>query len=208
MKFKFVGGNPCLDFVNTVGNHLSSQQSEYLKSYEDLIAWGVASRVINKREGKKLLETFNNNSAKSSKALRKAIELREILFRILVATALKRDYSPSLIADFNVYLSETLKYIQIEKTGDKFSWEYDKSKNNLEQIIWAITWSAANLLVNENLKFLKVCADNLCGWLFLDTSKNKKRCWCDMKDCGNRNKFRRYYSKNKTKEGSQNVEKK
>jgi len=31
-----------------------------------------------------------------------------------------------------------------------------------------------------------------CRWLFLDTSKNHTRRWCDMKVCGNRIKARRF----------------
>jgi len=37
------------------------------------------------------------------------------------------------------------------------------------------------------------CADEQgCGWLFVDTSKNRRRRWCDINDCGNRAKQRRY----------------
>jgi predicted RNA-binding Zn ribbon-like protein len=38
-----------------------------------------------------------------------------------------------------------------------------------------------------------MCGGGLCGWLFLDESRGKRRRWCDMKDCGNREKARRYY---------------
>ncbi|MEO7208325.1 MAG: CGNR zinc finger domain-containing protein [Steroidobacteraceae bacterium] len=39
---------------------------------------------------------------------------------------------------------------------------------------------------------LRECASDMCGWLFLDLSKNGSRRWCDMKGCGNREKLRRY----------------
>jgi predicted RNA-binding Zn ribbon-like protein len=35
--------------------------------------------------------------------------------------------------------------------------------------------------------------------LFLDTSRNRSRRWCDMKDCGNRAKVKRHYQKSKIK---------
>jgi len=44
---------------------------------------------------------------------------------------------------------------------------------------------------------VRVCASDTCGWLFLDTSKNHTRRWCDMKSCGNRAKARKYYSQKK-----------
>ena len=39
------------------------------------------------------------------------------------------------------------------------------------------------------------CDADDCAWLFLDTSKNGSRRWCDMKQCGNRAKARRFHAK-------------
>jgi predicted RNA-binding Zn ribbon-like protein len=39
---------------------------------------------------------------------------------------------------------------------------------------------------------LKVCQESTCQWAFLDTSKNRSRCWCSMRVCGNRTKTRAY----------------
>jgi predicted RNA-binding Zn ribbon-like protein len=42
----------------------------------------------------------------------------------------------------------------------------------------------------------------LCGWLFVDRSRNGNRRWCDMRTCGSRDKMRRYYrSKRSTRDG-------
>lgn len=51
--------------------------------------------------------------------------------------------------------------------------------------------SAEALLTAERLLRVKACASSTCGWLFLDTSKNKSRRWCSMEVCGNREKGRR-----------------
>ena len=53
--------------------------------------------------------------------------------------------------------------------------------------------SAADLLVSPELKRVKQCADDFCGWLFMDKSRNNSRRWCSMKDCGNRAKAHRHY---------------
>jgi predicted RNA-binding Zn ribbon-like protein len=42
---------------------------------------------------------------------------------------------------------------------------------------------------------VKDCGDPSCRWLFLDTSKNHTRRWCDMKTCGNRMKARRFQAR-------------
>lgn len=196
MKFKFIGGSLALDFINTVGDHLSPKGSEYLKSYEDLLAWGVAAELLSEAEKEQISKLAAAQPAKAAQALKKAVKLRETLFQMLLAVIAKDAPAPALITEFNDYLNDALKHLQLEQTGGNFSFSWKTSKNDLEQLTRVIAWSAANLLIDADLKLLKVCADNSCGWLFLDTSKNKRRAWCDMKDCGNRNKFRRFYSKN------------
>ncbi len=39
---------------------------------------------------------------------------------------------------------------------------------------------------------MKECAADNCNWLFYDASRNRSRRWCDMRDCGNRAKVRRF----------------
>jgi predicted RNA-binding Zn ribbon-like protein len=39
---------------------------------------------------------------------------------------------------------------------------------------------------------LKACRAADCRWAFLDTSKNRSRCWCSMESCGNRAKVQAY----------------
>ncbi|WFU13023.1 YbfB/YjiJ family MFS transporter (plasmid) [Rhizobium sp. CB3090] len=36
-----------------------------------------------------------------------------------------------------------------------------------------------------------------CSWLFIDTSKTKRRRWCPMALCGNRSKAQRHYYRSK-----------
>ena len=200
MKFKFIGGNLCLDFINTVGDHLNAKGSEYLRNYEDLLAWGVAAGIFSEAEKEQFAARVDPKSAEAAQILKKAVRLREILFKMLRALISKKAPAPTLTEEFNGYLNEALKHLRVEQTGEHFSFNWKNSKDDPEQIAWIITWSAANLLVDENLRLLKMCGDQSCGWLFLDTSKNKRRAWCDMKDCGNRYKLRRYYSKSRSSE--------
>jgi predicted RNA-binding Zn ribbon-like protein len=44
---------------------------------------------------------------------------------------------------------------------------------------------------------VRECSGDTCGWLFVDTSRNHSRRWCDMEDCGNRAKARRHYLRRK-----------
>jgi predicted RNA-binding Zn ribbon-like protein len=42
---------------------------------------------------------------------------------------------------------------------------------------------------------VRACGADTCRWLFLDTSRNHTRRWCDMKVCGNRMKARRFHER-------------
>jgi predicted RNA-binding Zn ribbon-like protein len=44
----------------------------------------------------------------------------------------------------------------------------------------------------------RICANDGCRWVFEDTSRAGRRRWCDMSSCGNRDKVRRYRSKQRT----------
>ena len=44
---------------------------------------------------------------------------------------------------------------------------------------------------------LKACPDETCRWAFYDATRNRSRTWCSMEECGNREKTRRYRTRNK-----------
>jgi predicted RNA-binding Zn ribbon-like protein len=58
-----------------------------------------------------------------------------------------------------------------------------------------IVWSAAELMRGGEIERIKVCSNHTCGWLFVDRSKNRSRRWCQMSDCGNNEKSRRFLQK-------------
>jgi predicted RNA-binding Zn ribbon-like protein len=61
--------------------------------------------------------------------------------------------------------------------------------------VWAMAQSAAGLLTSAAMEHVRACSSPTCRWLFLDTSKNHSRRWCDMKLCGNRMKARRFQAR-------------
>ena len=80
-----------------------------------------------------------------------------------------------------------------ERVADRRS---DKICPALDQVLWPVAQSAAELLVQGSLERIRECpGQGTCGWLFLDLSKNASRRWCDMRVCGNRAKARRHYAR-------------
>ncbi len=58
-----------------------------------------------------------------------------------------------------------------------------------------IVESAADSLAGDELARVRRCADSRCYRVFLDTTKNGLRRWCDMGTCGNRAKAARHRAK-------------
>jgi predicted RNA-binding Zn ribbon-like protein len=92
----------------------------------------------------------------------------------------------------NGALSRTLGHLRVEQGDDGFGWGWEEGVD-LERVLWPVVRDAAELLVGGELRRVGRCCGDSCDWLYLDTSRNRSRRWCDMQSCGNRAKARRHY---------------
>ncbi len=194
-SIKLLGGNLCLNFVNTVHCYGCADIGEYLNTYQDLVSWSRHVGTISADEATAISHRAARRPAEAKSAHGRAIELREIIYRIFTITLEGRSQAQEDLAVFNGYLTGTLMQSRIVKTADGFYWDMAGDRAKLDWILNPIIRSAADLLVSEEFRRVKKCADPTCGWLFLDISRNRSRRWCDMSDCGNRAKASRFYKK-------------
>ncbi len=199
-----IGGWLCLDFINTAGWHDSATPTEYLAQFIDLLAWSAHHKIISPREIQAFLKYSKTHSSKSSQLLDRAIAFREALFRIFSAISIDSTPEARDVALLNAQLAETMAHTRVTPSPRKQPWVTTYTGETPERILWTIAQSAISLLGSSHLEHLKKCNDENCGWLFLDKSKNQSRKWCNMQDCGNRAKARRYYRQKKalTTQGS------
>ena len=196
-NIKLSGGALCLDFVNTVHCYGCADLGEYLNTYHDLVAWSRHVGTISDDEAKTLSRRAAGHPVEAKSAHRRAIELREAIYRIFTITLKGQSPAQEDLAVFNNHLAEAMMRSQIVKTQEGFYWDMSGNKTKLDWILNPVIRSAADLLVSEDIRRVKKCADPTCGWLFLDISRNRSRRWCDMADCGNRAKAGRFYKKKK-----------
>ena len=195
--FDLTGGYVCLDFTNTVEDRLDETPQELLSSYSDLIAWGRQAQIVSDEEARRLLEEEARRPADATATLQCAMNLREALYRIcekVVEEAMPEE-SDLLILDS--VLSQGMAQARILAEGDGFRWGWEAQGEVLESVLWVVARSAADLLTSELRHAVRMCGAADCGWLFMDTSKNHSRRWCNMKRCGNRAKARRYLARNR-----------
>jgi predicted RNA-binding Zn ribbon-like protein len=198
-QFKLLGGSPCLDFANTVERDENGYSQEWLTNYVDLIGWGEHTQLLTPQQVETLLSEAAMHPHGARNVFERAIALREVIYRIFSAIAAKHTVTEDDLASFNQALSETLNYLQIAPTADGFTWTWVNCEDRLDLILWKIIYSAGELLTATVLSRLRECAADDCSFLFVDLSRNNRRCWCDMEDCGNRFKAKRHYERSKKK---------
>ena len=182
------------DFANTMECHASPQPQERLKRYSDLVGWSWAADLLTEEEAQYLLAEAEAHPDEASAALKKAIELRETIYRILSAVAKQKTPTRKVVNHLNHALSEAFVQSQIVPPTNGFEWNWVAAKGSYDRMLWPISRSMADLLTSEDLDRIGECADDQgCGWLFYDTSRNRSRRWCSMESCGNRAKARRHY---------------
>jgi predicted RNA-binding Zn ribbon-like protein len=194
MGWSFDSGDLALDFANTAEWHASDQPADNITSFQDLVSWAQAAGVLSEERAKQLRAHEERNPRKTSRALSRAIRLRELIYRIFSATASNAAPDAVDIEWFNADLSKALSHARISDIDGEFIWEWQAPGSELDQILWPVVRAAADLLTSESLNRVGECADDRgCGYLFIDVSKNHSRRWCSMESCGNRAKARRFY---------------
>jgi predicted RNA-binding Zn ribbon-like protein len=172
MKRAHVAGSLCLDFANTVDPRHATPREERLPDYAAVLDWARQAGI----------EASPLAVAAASRAHAEAIALRETLYAIFGAVARGEAPPEDALRHLNDELARRPRRIT-----NGFAWAAD-------DVLAPIVWSAAELLTSGPLERVRECpGDDTCGWLFLDTSRNGSRRWCDMRTCGNREKARRHY---------------
>ncbi len=195
----------CLDFANTVSWRASAQPQEKLTDYANLVGWGRQAGVVPARQARRMLAHGERSPVRAAHELEHAIAVRESIYRIFASVARGRRVARSDLALLNRAIQAALERLEVVPEAHRFAWRWPEDTDTLEPILWRVARSAAELLTSEEMVKVRVCAGTGCGWLFLDQSRNHTRRWCDMSDCGNREKARRHYQRIRQAKGDKTV---
>ena len=188
-----VGGRTCLDFVNTASQRRVGPFKDRLQSYEDLVLWAVAAEQLTEAEATDLRRKAAADPAGAAAVLERGRELRESIYRVFSSRAAGRELPAADLKRISEEYGRAAvnRVLTPSNVGVcQFEWQ---THDSLERPLWPVAVSATNLIASEDALRVKECATENCNWLFLDSSKNRSRRWCDMKECGNRAKARRHY---------------
>jgi predicted RNA-binding Zn ribbon-like protein len=193
--FSFVAGSLSLDFANTLEWVDGEIDVEWLHSYDDLLAWCLRAGCVTADEAEVLARHAARKPDAAAAAYAKALSLRALIQRLFTALAVGDQPTSDDLAQLNQHVQVVMPLRQLVQSSEGYSWEWAGDADALERPLWALVYAAAELLTSPQIALLRQCGADDCSWLFLDTSRNRHRRWCDMETCGNRAKARRHYAK-------------
>jgi predicted RNA-binding Zn ribbon-like protein len=196
-QFDLTGGHPALDLANTVTRRDDpTRRREHLENFADLISFALQDKILSPKEARDLQVQAGRGASEATRSFRRAITLRETLYRVFAATAKGLPAPADDLLKINKSAVEALQHRCLARGNGSYHWEWQTDcKNPLDRILWPIAQSAVELLTSGELKLVRWCEAPDCDWLFLDHSRNRSRRWCDMNSCGNRAKARRHYER-------------
>jgi predicted RNA-binding Zn ribbon-like protein len=183
--FLLVAGHLALDFLNTeiVGD--SKERIDLLTASESVIAWFQAAGIapVPVAESSLLEEARNLRKGMQQlvlawkQDLEAPTEARVLLNQILATGA----SSPVLAPDFTAAREPVVAI----------------------HPLFPVAEAAWDLLTQHDRALVRQCGGTDCILWFLDTTKNKRRRWCRMEVCGNREKVAAHYHRHHKKENGE-----
>ena len=192
---EFSGGALALDFANTIGGTHVRPTHDHLRDYGDIARFGVLAGSLSANTSRRLVERAARDPKRAEAVYELGIALRESIWAVFSALASgesPRDSDLELIGDAAAAGAARSRLVH-DKNG--VVWSLGSDADELERPLWDVARSAADLLTSGDHDRIKECASTTCEWVFLDRSRNRSRRWCDMNDCGNRAKARRFQAK-------------
>jgi predicted RNA-binding Zn ribbon-like protein len=189
------GGALALDFANTVGGTHVSPTHDHLRDYGDIVRFAALAGGLVPSVAKRLAQRAERDPKRAAAVYELGIALRESIWAVFSALASgesPRDRDLALIGDAAA-AGAARAHLVYDRDG--VGWSLPSDSEELERPLWDIARSAADLLTSAEADRVKECASATCEWVFLDRSRNHSRRWCDMSDCGNRAKARRFQAK-------------
>lgn len=173
--FLFIAGHLALDFLNTEQKNSKGEWVELLPDTDSVVAWFGAAGL----EGTVLSEPL----------VADALTLRDALRALITAWVEDTGAPPEPLALLNAVLA----------TGAARTVLAADFTPNVERVatvphpLLPIADAAVDLLAWHDRTLVRRCAGTGCVLWFLDTTKNKRRRWCRMEACGNREKQTAHY---------------
>jgi len=175
-SYKLIGGRLSLDFVNTVSYHNQHREHDWFDPPTNIARWLRAAGLVNIAAGPPDLAAI--------------IEMRTRMSAVLDSLARHDQPAAEDVERFNADLARASTRRRLDP--GRLTWTWSDPVSALDAFA-AVVEDAADVITSADRSRLRHCPG--CGWLFEDHTRNNRRRWCDMADCGSRAKARAYYQR-------------
>jgi predicted RNA-binding Zn ribbon-like protein len=201
LPFRFIGGNPSLDLVNTVDWTSRGPARDRIGSYGRLVEWARAAGIIDDSAATRLERRAFTRQREAAMALESARALRWTLRRLVSAMAGGDRAGTAVrlpLEELNGFVADAYGHVRLvmpgpiaKETRPSLTWTWERDADRLDSLLWPVVRGGAELLASADAQRLRVCAAGDCGWVYVDRSRNGMRRWCEMSTCGTDEKSRR-----------------
>jgi predicted RNA-binding Zn ribbon-like protein len=194
--FELIAGDAALDLVNTLDwRFRDSGTEELIGGYDDVAGFTEQTGRLSAKQAKALRR--GTSTYAGNRVVGEVRELREALADLLYSGLDGMNSSGASIKTLERFFQQAREQTKLVRDGARLRWEWAGAETKAEFPLWLLARAASRLMLSENVQKVRACDNPACRWLFLDTSKNHTRRWCDMKICGNRMKARRFKAQHK-----------
>ena len=186
-----IGGELAFDFTNTSSGRGWPTHVEHLRSAQDVVAWAGHAKVMSPADAEWLRAEVAMKETLAQRLLKRASDLREVIYTIGVEVAAGRPVPQTQIDCLAREHAACLACAKLASDRGRYVWSWTPREAAVEAVLGPIALSALTTLTQADLSRIKQCQGEKCGWLFFDATKNKSRRWCEMEICGNRAKQKR-----------------
>ena len=172
-------GHPALEFCNTYAGWGKEERvpgSEWLRTYSTLAVWAGQAGLIEDWDVTRLLREARRRPEAAAEVRLEARELRAQLYSGLIEDQASGFKAVATVAE------RAAKVSSFERGEDGLGrWRVSPSAG-LRLPLYAVAWSAAELLADPRRFTVRACPGEDCGWLFLDGAARRR--WCSLGTCG------------------------
>jgi predicted RNA-binding Zn ribbon-like protein len=192
-SFAFVAERLWLDFVNT---DATARGSDALVDFERFVHWLEAARVLDAERAAAMRRRAQQQPTGALAVLGDARRVRAVLRLLAERGEDAREARLDALTEINRVLGRSAGTRRVELQPDgSFARAFVPVGDAFAGLLIPVVESAADALILGELARVRRCADQRCGRVFQDETKNGRRRWCDMATCGNRAKAARHRMK-------------
>jgi predicted RNA-binding Zn ribbon-like protein len=191
-----IGGDPALDFINTVTGRDQSPR-DWLDSYTRLLEWAALVRLLPKNILRALAKRAKSEPKTAAAALARAKMFRETLFGLITGIVSGSAPPKAMLALLREHWIAGINAHELRFDDGHVVTEIRNDAADLDLIAAMIAYRMVEHVLPLPKDRLRICQGPNCSWLFIDSSKAGRRVWCDMAVCGNAAKSRRFQSRSR-----------